>query len=224
MSTHKVKLITWLISLSMVLACVVPSLATPLPPSDPAAIGTFIAQTVNAASTQTARVLPTSTYTPTTTPTPRNTDTPTPTATATVLFLLSSPTSLVIPTFTAVSSGGSGTGSGTSSENYACQVVSVSPANGTSLNARDDFDAVWKVKNIGQKNWDRNGVDYFYASGAKLHKVAGYDMNGSVAVGATTDIIVDMTAPKDSGSYSTTWNLKAGSKTFCNMSLRITVR
>ena len=222
MSTRKAKLINWLISLSMVLACVVPSLATPLPPSDPAAINTFIAQTVNAASTQTARVLPTSTFTPTTTPTPRNTDTATPTATATVLFILSSPTSLVIPTFTAVSSGGSG--SGTSSDNYACQVVSVSPANGTSVNARDDFDAVWKVKNIGQKSWDRNGVDYFYSSGAKLHKVAGYDLSGTVAVGSTTDIIVDMTAPKDAGSYTTTWSLKAGSKTFCNLSLRITVK
>jgi len=223
MSTRKVKLINWLISLSMVLACVVPSLATPLPPSDPAAISTFIAQTVNAASTQTARVLPTSTSTPTTTPTPRGTDTPTPTATPTVLFILFSPTSLVIPTFTAISSGG-GTGSGTSSDNYACQVVSVSPANGTSLNARDDFDAVWKVKNIGQKSWDKNAVDYFYASGAKLHKVAGYDLNTNVPVGSTTDIIVDMTAPKDAGSYSTTWNLKASSKTFCNLSLRITVK
>ena len=222
MSTRKAKLINWLISLSMVLACVVPSLATPLPPSDPAAVGTFIAQTVNAASTQTARVLPTSTITPTTTPTPRNTDTVTPTATATVLFILSSPTSLVIPTFTAVSSGGSG--GGTSSDNYACQVVSVSPANGTSFNARADFDAVWKVKNIGQKNWDHNGVDYFYSSGAKLHKVAGYDLSANVAVGSTTDIIVDMTAPKDAGSYSTTWSLKASSKTFCNLSLRITVK
>jgi hypothetical protein len=224
MSTRKVKLINLLISLSMVLACVVPSLATPLPPSDPAVISTFIAQTVNAASTQTARVLPTSTSTPTTTPTPRGTDTPTPTATATVLFLLSSPTSLVIPTFTAVSSGGSGTGSGTSSDNYACQVVSVSPANGTSFKARDDFDAVWKVKNIGQKSWDKNGVDYFYSSGDKLHKVAAYDMSANVGVGSTTDIIVDMTAPKDAGSYSTTWNLRAGSKTFCNLSLRITVK
>lgn len=219
MSTRKAKLLNWLISLSMVLACVVPSLATPLPPSDPAAVSTFIAQTVNAASTQTARVLPTSTFTPTTTPTPRNTDTPTPTATATVLFILSSPTSLVIPTFTAISSGG-----GTSSDNYACQLVSVSPANGTSFNPRDDFDAVWKVKNIGQKNWDRNSVDYFYSSGAKLHKVAGYDLSGNVSVGSTTDIIVDMTAPKDPGSYSTTWSVQASSKSFCNLSLRITVK
>ena len=100
----------------------------------------------------------------------------------------------------------------------------MSPANGTSFNPRASFDAVWKVKNIGQKNWDQNAVDYFYASGAKLHKVAGYDLNANVAVGSTTDIIVDMTAPKDAGSYSTTWNLKASSKTFCNMSLSIIVK
>ena len=100
----------------------------------------------------------------------------------------------------------------------------MSPANGTSFKVRDDFDAVWKVKNIGQKNWDKNGVDYFYSSGDKLHKVAAYDMNTNVAVGSTTDIIVDMTAPKDAGSFSTTWSLRASSKTFCNLNLRITVK
>lgn len=219
MSTRKAKLINWLISLSMVLACVVPSLATPLPPSDPAAINTFIAQTVNAASTQTARVLPTSTYTPTTTPTPRNTDTPTPTVTATVLFILSSPTSLVIPTFTAISSGG-----GTSSDNYACQVISVTPANGTSFNSRDDFDAVWKVKNIGQKNWDRNSTDYIYVSGDKLNTVDAYDLGTTVRVGETANIIVDMRAFRNAGNYTTRWTLRTGDKTFCPISLTINVR
>ena len=100
----------------------------------------------------------------------------------------------------------------------------MSPANGTSFKPRDDFDAVWKVKNIGQKNWDKNGVDYFYSSGTVLHKRAAYDLSANVPVGSTTDIIVDMTAPKDAGSYSTTWSLRAGSKTFCNLNLRITVK
>jgi len=202
----------------MALACVVPSLGTPAPPPlDPGAVNTFIAQTVNAATTQTAAVLPTSTPTPTLTPTPRNTDTPTPTVTSTVIFILSSPTSLVIPTFTGVSGG-------SSSDNYACQVISVTPANGTSFNARADFDAVWRVKNIGQKTWDRNTVDYYYSSGSKIHKVSGYDLSANVNVGSTADIIVDMTAPKDPGSYSTTWTLQASSKSFCNLSLRITVK
>jgi len=222
MFTHKAKLIGWLLVLGLVLACV-PSLATQVPPPDPGAINTFIAQTVNAASSQTAAAMPTSTHTPTFTPTPRNTDTPTSTSTPTVIFILSTPTSLVIPTFTVVSSGGGGGGE-SSSQNYACQVLSVSPANGTTFKPRADFDGVWRVKNIGQKVWDRTQVDYRYTSGDKIHKVAIYDLSANVARNATADIIVDMVAPKNAGSYTTTWNLYTGSKSFCTMTLRIVVQ
>ena len=222
MLTYKAKLILWLIVVGVILACT-PALATPVPPPDPGAINTFIAQTVNAASTQTAAAMPTSTHTPTYTPTPRNTDTPTPTFTSTVIFILSTPTPLVIPTFTAISSGGGG-GTATSSDNYACQLISVSPANGTTFQPRADFDAVWRVRNIGQKAWDRSSVDYRYTSGDKIHKVDIYDLSANVPKGGTTDIIVDMVAPRNAGTYSTTWNLSVGSKSFCNMSLRIVVR
>ena len=222
MFTHRATLISWLLVLGIVLACV-PSLATPLPPADPGAINTFIAQTVNAASSQTAAAMPTSTYTPTFTPTPRNTDTPTPTSTATVIFILSTPTPLVIPTFTVVSSGGGGGGE-SSSQNYACQILSVSPANGTAFSPRADFDGVWRVKNIGQKAWDHTSVDYRYTSGDKIHKVAIYDLSANVPKNGTTDVIVDMVAPKNAGTYSTTWNLYVGSKSFCTMTLRIVVQ
>ena len=220
MLTYKSKLIIWLVVIGMVLACV-PSLATPLPPVDPGVINTFIAQTVNAASSQTAAAMPTSTHTATYTPTPRNTDTPTPTSTSTVIFILSTPTPLVIPTFTVVSSGGGG---GSSSDNYACQVVSVTPANGTTFGSRADFDAVWRVKNIGQKVWDRSSVDYRYSSGDKIHKVEIYDLSANVPKNGTTDVIVDMVAPKNAGNYSTTWTLNVGNKAFCNMTLRIVVQ
>ena len=215
MSTHKTKLLVWLIALGLILACV-PSLSTPPPPLDPNAVNTFIAQTVNAASTQTVAAMPTLTPTATATATPRNTDTPTPTATATFIFILKSPTPIIIPTFTSA-------GGGSSSENYACQVISVNPANGTSFGPRADFDAVWRVRNIGQKNWDGGSVDYVYLSGDQFHKVSGYDLNKSVKVGETVDIIVDMEAPKNSGNYTTRWTLRAGAKTFCTMSLTINV-
>lgn len=222
MLTYKAKLIIWLLVVGMVLACV-PSLATPLPPVDAGAVNTFIAQTVNAASTQTAAAMPTSTHTATYTPTPRNTDTPTPTFTSTVIFILSTPTPLVIPTFTVVSSGGGG-GGGSSSDNYACQVISVSPANGTAFGSRADFDAVWRVRNIGQKVWDRSSVDYRYTSGDKIHKVEIYDLSANVPRNGTTDLIVDMVAPRNAGTYTTTWNLYVGSKSFCNMRLSIVVQ
>ena len=223
MLTYKAKLIIWLVVVGMVLACV-PSLATPLPPVEPGAINTFIAQTVNAASSQTAEAMPTSTHTATSTPTPSNTDTPTPTFTSTVIFILSTPTPLVIPTFTVVSSGSGGGGGGSSSDNYACQVISVSPANGTAFGSRDDFDAVWRVRNIGQKVWERSSVDYRYLSGDKIHKVEIYDLGSNVPRNSTTDVIVDMVAPRNAGTYSTTWTLNVGKKSFCNMSLRIVVQ
>jgi len=216
MSTRTTKLLTWLIALGIVLACV-PSLATPVPAADPNAINTFIAQTVNAASTQTAAALPTSTPTATFTPTPRNTETLTPTATATVIFILSSPTKPVIPTLTG------SIGDGTISDNFACKVISVNPANGTTFGSRADFDATWKIGNIGKKAWDRNTIDYAYTSGAKIHKVASYDLGSNVKVGETVNIVVDMEAPKNAGTYTTTWTLRSGAKVFCNMSLTIVV-
>ncbi len=218
-ATRKTKLLVWMTALALIMACA-PSLATPsVPTVDPGAVGTFIALTVNAASTQTAASMPSLTPSPTLTPIV-NTQTPIPTATATVIFILSSPTPLVIPTFTSSSSGGGGT----SSDNFACRVTKVSPANGTGFNPRDDFDAIWTVRNIGQRNWDRNSIDIVYSSGAKIHKVSGYDLDANVRVGDSIDVGVDMQAPKDSGTYSTTWVMRRGDNSFCTLSLTIVVR
>jgi hypothetical protein len=217
-ATRKSKLLVWVTALVLIMACV-PSLATPqaqAPTLDPGAINTFIAQTVNAASTQTAASIPTLTPSPTITPTVP-TQTLIPSATATVIFVLSSPTPLVIPTFT--SSGG-----GTSSDNFSCQITRVTPANGTRFNPRDDFDAIWTVRNNGQRNWDRNTVDYVYSSGDKIHKVSGYDLDENVRTGNSLDLGVDMQAPKNSGTYSTTWTMRAGNNNFCTLTLTIVVK
>jgi hypothetical protein len=225
MSTHKTKILFWLIALSMVLACVpsftAPTVFTPVP----GAVNTFIAQTSNAASTRTAAALPTSTATATITPTPRNTDTPIPTETPTVIFIL--PSLTPIPTFTRVSipgGGGGGGGGGSSSGNYSCQLISVDPPNGTTFDARADFDAVWRVRNNGQRTWDRNSVDYIFLSGDQFHKVSGYDLSGNVKVGETTNLTVDMEAPRNAGTYTTRWTLRVGSDNFCTLNLSIVVR
>jgi hypothetical protein len=218
-ATRKTRLLIWVTALTLIMACVIPTLATPAVPTlDPGAVNTFIAQTVVVASTRTAAALPSLTPSPSLTPT-QNTETPEPTATNTVIFVLSSPTPLVIPTFTLASTGG-----GSSSDNYACRITKVSPANGSRFDSRDDFDAVWTVTNIGQKNWDRNSVDYLYSSGDKLHKVSGYDLSKSVKVGDSLDLGVDMQAPKNSGTYTTTWTMRSGDKKFCTMTLTIVVK
>lgn len=213
-ATHKTKLLVWVTALALIMACA-PSLVTPsVPTMDPGAVGTFIAQTVEAASTQTAASIPSFTPSPTITPTVV-TETPLPTATSTIIFVLSTPTPLVLP---------SSTSGGTSSENYSCQVTRVSPANGSRFNPRDDFDAVWTVRNNGQKNWDRTDIDYVYSSGDKIHKVSGYDLTENVRTGNSIDLGVDMQAPKNSGTYSTTWIMRAGSREFCTLKLTIVVK
>jgi hypothetical protein len=80
------------------------------------------------------------------------------------------------------------------------------------------------VRNNGRRDWDRNSVDYYYLSGARFHKVSGYDMRRDVKVGETVDIGVDMEAPADNGTYTTNWTLQVGSEQFCTMSLTIVVR
>lgn len=215
-ATRKTKLLVWVIALALILACV-PTLTAPsVPTVDPGAVNTFIAQTVNAAGSQTAAAMPSLTPSPTLTPTV-STETPLPTPTATVIFILSTPTPLVIPTFTNVSSG-------TSNENFSCQVTRVSPANGSTFNPRDDFDAIWTVRNNGQRNWDRSDIDYVYSSGDRIHKVSGYDLDSNVKTGNSIDLGVDMQAPKDEGTYTTTWTMRRGDRTFCTMTLTIIVR
>ena len=216
-STRKTKLLIWVTALALIMACA-PVLATQsVPTMDPGAVGTFIAQTVAAASTQTAAAIPSFTPSPTVTPTVA-TETPLPTATSTVIFILSTPTPLLPPTLP------SATRAETSNQNYSCQVTRVSPANGTRFNSRDDFDAFWTVRNNGQKDWDRTTVDYVYSSGDKIHKVSGYDLAENVRTGNSTDLGVDMRAPKNSGTYTTTWTMRAGNKTFCTLTLTIVVK
>lgn len=217
MATPKTKYLIWFAALALIMACVPTFTAPVAPTTDPNVIGTIIVQTANAASTQTAVAMPTSTPTSTFTPTPRNTDTPEPTATSTVIFLFYTPSPAIVVTQP------SGTGSA-SSKPYACEVISVTPANGTVLGSRTDFDAKWKVKNIGIKDWENASVDYNYLTGDKFHKVAGYDLGKTVKAGETRELIADMLAPKNAGTYTTNWTLQVGSETFCTMSLTIVVK
>lgn len=218
--SRKPTLWIWVTALTLVMACV-PTVATPAVPTvDPGVVSTFIAETVNAASTQTAAALPSATPSPSITPI-QDTETPSPMPTPTVLIVLPSLTPVVIPTFTNVPSLGGG---GTSSDNYACQVTRVTPPNGSVYAPRADFDVFWTVRNIGRRNWDRNEIDYIYLSGDKIHKISGYDLPENVSSGNSTQIGVDLQAPKDPGTYNTTWTLRVGNNEFCPLRFNIVVR
>lgn len=216
-TTQKTKLLIWVTTLTLIMACSIPSFNPPsVPVVDPGVVNTFIAQTARVAATQTAAALPSATLTPFVTAT-RPTATNTPTATSTMLFLFYTPTTIVIlPTFTSAGA--------TSNQNYACEVTRVSPPNGSTFDPRYDFDAFWTVRNTGKRNWERINVDYEYSSGAKIHRVSGYDLEEDVAIGRSINLGVDMRAPKDPGSYSTTWTMRVGDNTFCPLRLTIVVR
>lgn len=218
MTIRKAKFLLWFMVLATLAACGPRGAAPIIPTIDPNAIGTLIVQTANAAFTRTAAAVPTSTPTITPTPTPRFTNTPEPTATSTIIFILSSPTSRV-PATQATS-----TLAETSNQAFSCQVMSVTPANGTSFASRTDFDVTWMVRNNGQRNWNKDNVDFLYLDGTKMHKVELYDLQETIRRGDTVELTVDMVAPKNSNTYTTQWTLRAGNEMFCTMSITIVVK
>jgi hypothetical protein len=199
-----------LLTIGFLLACA-PLAPTPVAPPtfDLLSINTLIAQTAAAAATQTFVLLPTSTITPTLTVAPSETPSPTPT----FIFILSTPT---VPSATPTLD--------KSADPYACAIVAQNPADETSFVPGIAFQTRWRVRNIGTQTWGVNTADYRYSSGTKFHKAGVYDFNSSVPPGEELDIFVEMWAPMDPGTYSTTWKIKVGKTEFCSMKLKIIVK
>lgn len=103
--------------------------------------------------------------------------------------------------------------------------VSASPKQYTVFAPNAEFDAVWTVKNTSNTTWDKSSVDYKYVSGTEMQKYNKYyDMTATVDPGETTEIIVDMIAPSQKGTYSTNWAIVLGDRVLCNMPITIVVR
>lgn len=218
MVNRKTKYLFWFLALAFIMACVPTLNAAPAvaPTLDPGAINQIIAQTANAASTQTALALPTSTSTRTPIPTARGTNTPSPTITETFIYVYETPTPFVIPTLTK-------TFKPTSNKDYACTIID-SPKNREVYDPRVQFNVKWRVQNVGRKAWERNALDFAYVGGDKFHIVEGYDLKRDTYIGEVADLIVEMKAPKDPGTYTTQWALIAPkSGEFCKLKVTIVV-
>jgi len=150
------------------------------------------------------------------TSTPRPSSTPLPTFTSFVLpsaTITPTPTSTETPTATA----------SPTSAAYQCEVVSSFPAAGATFTQGGDFDGRWTLKNVGTEVWEA-GVDLVYRSGTKFQ--AGndaVDLPNAVATGASVEVIVDMFAPREPGTYETFWALRKDSTYFCELRLVIKV-
>ena len=206
-----------LAAMGLAMACLPTATRPAIPTGDPGSINTFIAQTANAASTKTAAALPTTTPTATFTRTPRNTETASPTATRPFIFILPSSPSAISSTQTSLSAG-------TRTSAYGCKVISVEPANGTIFAPRSDFIATWAVKNIGKTSWFRATMNYMYVGGDKLHKVASYQIPKGAETGKNVILTADMAAPKETGTFNTTWALVVDNFYFCPLTLKIVVQ
>ena len=192
-------------------------------PQDNMSIETIVAATYAVISAQTQAAQALFTATPLDTATPTNPPLPptiTPTFTPTFVVILHTATPLA--TFTPLAT--STPAVTATPADFDCALVSQKPENGTSMGSRNDFDWFWTVTNTGNKDWVASDIDYVYVSGEEMHKTAAYNLPADVDTGDDIKLGVDMVAPKNTGSYSTTWALKRGSNTFCTVTLKIIVK
>ncbi|MDX9991294.1 MAG: transporter substrate-binding domain-containing protein [Anaerolineales bacterium] len=109
---------------------------------------------------------------------------------------------------------------GQPSGNY-CVVTKVLPTD--AIKVRENFDAVWTVRNISGQEWRTDTVDYKFISGTKMHEKSSYDLTQTIKDGESANIIVDMNAPDQPGFYSTNWAIVAGNKTLCILTITVRV-
>jgi len=202
------KLIFWLVTIPVLLACELPVLSQPVAPGPaPDSIGTIVFQTAAAAQSQTAVFLPPATKSPTPTSPPTGTPTETPTATETVVFILPTSTKPFEP-YDAGS---------------ACRLVALEPNNPV-LAPRSGFDTTWTLQNTGNDLWLDRNIDFKYSSGTDMHKTDVYDLPTSVPADGQVTITVPMIAPSNPGTYTSTWQLINKKNTLCKVSVTIIVK
>lgn len=215
MNDHVVKKFLLLfVALSFVLACELPILPVPAlsnPTLAPGSLETIVAATAGAAQTQTALVVPSPTMTLTPTVAPSSTPTETHTPTATVVFIF--PTATNTPTATKQFSS---TGSG-------CELVDQSPGNNTVYSSRERFTVEWRIRNTSGSTWAEDNYDFFYSDGRDMHERDGYDLPRNVRAGNEVTFEVEMRAPGNAGSYTSTWTLGTRNNSICRVSVTIIV-
>lgn len=201
-----------LLIMAAMLACI-PTLAPAVVPTyDPNSINTLIVQTANAALTQTA-LFTTPSSTPTATATFTHTPTETPTTVPTILILVSTPTVFVSTPQV----------SGTNDQ-FGCMILSQSPADGFGFSAGIEFTVTWQLLNSGKAPWSSANADLSYLSGQKMYVQKAYDLNNDVPPNSQYTASVQMKAPEEGGSYTTTWVLRTKDDDYCRMSVSIQVQ
>jgi hypothetical protein len=207
------------VSLLFLMACA-PAVAAP----DPGLLETIVAATVQALPTHTPEPTVTLTVPPTHTrvsPTPSETSTPFPTLTPMPTF---TDTPTETPTPTPTSDSGPEVGKRQGDSNFACIVLGRTPAGVFKGKPEQNVSVTWRIRNVGDREWRTDGIDYGYVSGEKMSAGADlFDLHQTVLAGREVDITVLFKLPKGPGAYTTTWALYRGSTAFCNFSFAAVV-
>lgn len=205
------KLILLFAALLIVLACEVPALPLPTdsdPASAPGSIETIVVATAGAAQTQTALVLPTVTTTSTLTLVPTSTPTETPTATETVIFDIPTATKPFV----------------TQSAGSNCQVIAQSPVDNTVFDPQEAFTTEWTLRNTGSETWNGENYDFIHSGGTDMHRRDAVDLPSNVRENGEVTFEIDMFAPRNAGTYTSTWTLGKKNQSLCKVSVTIIVK
>lgn len=216
-----------LISLLIVVLSVTACTPAAVPPAVPTQDSQSVAKTADALKTEvageiisgltaTALANPTETPVPTETEAPTATTEPSPTSAPasitpppTLAVATLAPTRIYIPPTVTATQG-----------EYQCAVTKMAITPGMVISPGVDFDGRWTVKNTGTKNWAAGAMDYAYVSGDKVHTGDdAYDLNTAVNASKTVDIVVDMEAPKQPGTYKATWAVELDGQVMCYLPL-----
>ena len=200
-----------LISLLALSAC------APKPKVEALPIETVFAATYAAIMAQTAAAEPMETLVPTSVSTLRPTSTSFPTATIVVLAPTNTPTLTPPSTPTNITSG-------SGNVLYACNILSPSPQSGYLVKPGERFTWTWQVENIGTTRWRGDSMSVVYIRGTYYALEKEYPLGDHINVGDNDILTIRMQAPKEPGTYITTWSLEKGIHNFCYAQLRIIVR
>lgn len=142
----------------------------------------------------------TPTVAPSPTTTPTSTPTPTPTFTATPTHTPITPAACV---------------------NDSVFVEHVTVPDGANLAAGQAFDKVWRVRNTGTCTWS-SGYEFVFIGGEAMATTLAIS-GPPVTPGATTDLVIAMTAPTTPGTHSGQWRLRSPSTGLFGATMSVTI-
>ncbi|MBR6090579.1 MAG: hypothetical protein IKP86_11640 [Anaerolineaceae bacterium] len=85
-------------------------------------------------------------------------------------------------------------------------IADVTVADGSFIAPGNTFTKTWRIRNCGTTTWTTN-YKLTFVSGQQMAAVSSVNLPYNVQPGATVDISVQMTSPKEAGSYKSSWML-----------------